>query len=348
MSDRSLTYRDAGVNIDAANEAVLRMREHIRSTFNSNVLTDVGAFGGMFSLAGIASYQDPVLVSSIDGVGTKLKVASLVGRHDTIGRDLVNHCVNDILVQGARPLFFLDYFATGKLAPSVAVDVVRGLAESCREVGCALIGGETAEMPGLYGDGDYDLAGCVVGVVDRANIINGSTIEPGDTVIGIASSGLHTNGFSLARHILIDSEMSALSLAEPLPVLGRSLGEELLVVHKCYAPSNLPLLAEFEIKGMAHITGGGFYDNIPRILPSDCSITIERRNWPIPPIFSLIQERGQVPEPEMFRTFNMGIGIILVVTPDSAPLLAHRLNSVGESAYIIGNVHRGVHEVDIV
>jgi phosphoribosylformylglycinamidine cyclo-ligase len=348
MSDQPITYRDAGVDIDAANEAVLRMREHIRSTFTPNVLTDVGAFGGMFSLAGISAYQDPVLVSSIDGVGTKLKVAVLAGRHDTIGRDLVNHCVNDILVQGARPLFFLDYFATGKLAPSVVVDVVRGLADSCREVGCALIGGETAEMPGMYADGEYDLAGCIVGLVDRAKIVDGSQIEPGDTVLGVASSGLHTNGFSLARRVLLDAGDQSLSLYEPQPILGRSLCEELLTVHRCYATSIIPLLSEFDIKGMAHITGGGFYENIPRILPVDCSVTIERRTWPIPPIFTLIQERGQVPEPEMFRTFNMGIGMILIVAPDQAPLLAHRLNTLGESAYIIGNVHRGVHEVDIV
>lgn len=348
MSDQSITYRDAGVDIDAANESVLRMRDHIRRTFTPNVLTDVGAFGGMFSLAGISAYEDPVLVASIDGVGTKLKVAAAAGRHDTIGRDLVNHCVNDILVQGARPLFFLDYFATGKLAPAVAVDVVRGLAEACREAGCALIGGETAEMPGLYGDGDYDLAGCVVGLVDRRKVIDGAAIEPGDTLIGLASSGLHTNGFSLARRILLDAGDQSLSLYEPIPSLGRTLSEELLAVHKCYSQSVLPLLSEFDIKGMAHITGGGFYENLPRILPVDCSVTVERRTWPVPPIFTLIQERGRVPEPEMFRTFNMGIGLVLVVTPDQAPLLAHRLNSLGESAYIIGNVHRGVHEVDIV
>lgn len=336
------------MDIDAANEAVLRMREHIRSTFTPSVLTDVGSFGGMYSLAGILSYQEPVLVSSIDGVGTKLKVAIQVGKHDTIGRDLVNHCVNDILVQGARPLFFLDYFATGKLTPSVVVDVVKGLAEGCREAGCALIGGETAEMPGLYLDSDYDLAGCIVGVVDRPRIIDGSRIEPGDTVIGLASSGLHTNGYSLARRILLEAGENSLSLYEHIPLLGRTLSEELLMPHRCYAPSILPLLNEFDIKGMAHITGGGFYDNIPRILPVDCSVTVERRSWPVPPIFSLIQERGMVPEPEMYRTFNMGIGLVLVVAPEQAPLLAHRLNSVGESAYILGNIHRGVHEVDIV
>ena len=348
MTDQSITYRDAGVDIDAANEAVHRMREHIRSTFTSNVLTDVGSFGGMFSLAGISTYSDPVLVSSIDGVGTKSKVAALVGRYDSIGRDLVNHCVNDILVQGAQPLFFLDYFATGKLSPSIAVDIVRGLSESCRETGCALIGGETAEMPGIYTNGDFDLAGCVVGLVDRPKIIDGSKIEPGDTVIGVASSGLHTSGYSLARRILLDAGDRSLSLYEPVPMLGRNLAEELLAVHRCYAPAVVPLMSEFDIKGMAHITGGGFYDNIPRILPADCSVTVERRTWPVPPIFTLIQERGQVADPEMFRTFNMGIGLVLIVAAEQAPLLAHRLNSLGESAYIIGNVHRGVHEVDII
>ncbi len=342
------TYRDAGVDIDAANEAVLRMREHIRSTFTPGVLNDVGSFGGMFALAGLSELRNPVLVSSIDGVGTKLKIAIAIGKHDTIGRDLVNHCINDILVQGARPLFFLDYFATGKLSPNVVVDVVKGLAEGCREAGCALIGGETAEMPGLYSESDYDLAGCVVGIVDRDRIVTGGQIEPGDTIIGLASSGLHTNGYSLARRVLLDAGESSLSLYEHVPALGRTLSEELLMTHRCYAPAVLPLLNEFDIKGMAHLTGGGFYDNIPRILPAICSATIERRTWPIPPIFSLIQERGNVPEPEMFRTFNMGIGFILVVPADQAPLLAHRLNASGESAYIIGNIHRGVREVDIV
>lgn len=348
MSDQPITYRDAGVDIDAANEAVMRMRDHIRNTFTAPVLTDVGSFGAMFSLAGLSAYQEPVLVSSIDGVGTKLKIAIQANKHDTIGRDLVNHCVNDILVQGAHPLFFLDYFATGKLSPSVVVDVVKGLSDACRETGCALIGGETAEMPGMYAESDYDLAGCIVGLVDRTRIVDGSRIEPGDTVIGLASSGLHSNGYSLARRVLLEAGEHSLSLYEPIASLGSTLSEEMLAVHRCYAPSILPLLQEFDIKGMAHITGGGFYENIPRILPVDCSVTIERRTWPVPPIFTLIQDRGMVPEPEMYRTFNMGIGMILIVSADLAPLLVHRLNSVGESAYIIGNVHRGVHEVDIV
>lgn len=348
MTDGRITYRDAGVDIDAGNEAVQRMRAHVRSTYNSHVLTDVGSFGGMFALSGLGTYEEPVLVSSIDGVGTKVMVAAAVGKHDTIGRDLVNHCVNDILVQGARPLFFLDYFATAKLSPTVAEEVVKGLAEGCRDSGCVLIGGETAELPGLYTEGTFDVAGCIVGIVDKKKIIDGTLIEPGDSVIGLASSGLHTNGYSLARRILLDAGEDSLSLYEHLPSLGRSLSEELLAPHRCYAPSVLPLLDEFDIRGIAHITGGGLYDNIPRILPVDNSVTIERRTWPIPPIFTLIQERGNVPDPEMFRTFNMGIGLVLIVAAEQAPHLAHRLNEKGESAYIIGNVHRGVREVDIV
>ena len=235
MTDIRITYRDAGVDIDAANDAVQRIKRHVRSTFTPGVLTDVGSFSGMFSLSALPAYQNPVLVSSIDGVGTKLKVAIAVGKHDTIGRDLVNHCINDILVQGARPLFFLDYFATGKLSPPIVEDIVKGLAEGCRESGCALVGGETAEMPGLYADGDYDLAGCIVGIIERDRIIDGSRVQPGDTLVGLASSGLHTNGYSLARHVLLDGP-DPIPLNEPLPILGRSLAEELLAPHRCYAP----------------------------------------------------------------------------------------------------------------
>lgn len=346
MTDIRTTYRDAGVDIDAANEAVHRIKQHVRSTFTPGVLTDVGSFGGMFSLAALPQLRQPVLVSSMDGVGTKLKIAIMAGKHDTIGCDLVNHCVNDILVQGARALFFLDYFATGKLSPAVVEDIVKGLASGCREVGCALIGGETAEMPGLYADGDYDLAGCIVGLVERDRIVNGSRVEVGDTLVGLASSGMHTNGYSLARHVLL-SGSNPLALHEPLPILGRSLAEELLVPHRCYAPPVLALLDEFDIHGMAHLTGGGFYENIPRVLPPDCSVIIERRAWPVPPIFALIQERGNVPEPEMYRTFNMGIGFVLIVPAEQASLLAHRLNALGESAYIIGDVLKGAQEVSI-
>ncbi|HLI48561.1 MAG TPA: phosphoribosylformylglycinamidine cyclo-ligase [Chthonomonas sp.] len=347
MSDLRLTYRDAGVDIDAANEAVHRMREHVRSTFTPQVLTDIGSFGGMFALSGIEGYTDPVLVSSIDGVGTKVKIAAQLGSHSSIGQDLVNHCVNDILVQGARPLFFLDYFGTGRLVPVVAEEIIRGLSEACKAIGCALIGGETAEMPGLYPEGEYDLVGCIVGIVDRHRIIDGTKVAPGDTVIGLASNGLHTNGFSLARKALLEGP-EPLSLYEHIPCLGRTLGEELLAIHRCYAPSVLPLLTSFDIHAMAHITGGGFYENIPRVVPPDCSITIDRRSWNVPPIFTLIQEKGGVPEPEMYRTFNMGIGMVLIVPPEQAPLIVNCLNEAGEVASIIGDIRQGVHEVIII
>jgi phosphoribosylformylglycinamidine cyclo-ligase len=347
MSDLRLTYRDAGVDIDAANEAVHRMREHLRSTFTPQVLTDIGSFGGMFALSGIEGYSEPVLVSSIDGVGTKVKIAAQLGSHSSIGQDLVNHCVNDILVQGARPLFFLDYFGTGRLVPVVAEEIIRGLSEACKAVGCALIGGETAEMPGLYPEGEYDLVGCIVGIVDRNRIIDGTKVAPGDTVIGLASNGLHTNGFSLARKALLEGP-EPFSLYQHIPCLGRTLGEELLAIHRCYAPAILPLLTSFDIHAMAHITGGGFYENIPRVVPPHCSITIDRRSWKVPPIFTLIQEKGGVPEPEMYRTFNMGIGMVLIVPPDQAPLIVNYLNEAGEVASIIGDIRQGVHEVIII
>jgi len=328
------------------NSAVLRMREHVRTTFTPHVLTDVGSFGGMFGLD-TSGMAEPILVSSIDGVGTKVRVAAAMNRHDTIGADLVAHCVNDILVQGARPLFFLDYFATSRLSPDVVVEVVKGLADGCRAAGCALIGGETAEMPGVYGEGEYDLAGCIVGLVDRPKVVDGRSIEPGDAVIGLASSGLHTNGFSLARHVLFEN--AGLSPQSTPPQLaGRSVGDVLLDPHRSYAPSVLPLLDRFPIKGIAHITGGGFYDNIPRILPSDCSVTLDRRLWTPPAIFAYIQELGNVPDAEMYRTFNMGIGLVLIVEREHSIEVMADLAQSGETASLIGEVHRGVHEVDIL
>ncbi len=346
MSDRPTTYRDAGVDIDAMNTAVLRMRDHVRSTFTPGVLTDVGSFGGIFAVDW-QRYRDAVLVSSIDGVGTKVKVAVAVGKHETVGADLVAHCANDILVQGARPLFFLDYFATARLSPDVLVEVVRGAAEGCKQAGCALIGGETAEMPGLYPEGEYDLAGCIVGIVERDRIVDGRAIAPGDKVIGLGSSGLHTNGFSLARHVLF--EQAGLPLeSTPTALGGPSVADALLAPHRCYTGSVLPLLDALPVKGMAHITGGGFYDNIPRILPPDCSVTIDRLLWTAPPIFHLIQELGRVPDSEMFRTFNMGIGFVLIVAPEYASEALTRLTGSGESAGLIGEVHRGVPEVDIL
>lgn len=339
------TYADAGVNIDAGNEAVLRMKEHIRSTFTPNVLADVGSFGAMFAFDKNA-VDNPVLVSSIDGVGTKLKVAFLTGRHDTVGRDLVWHCVNDILVQGARPLFFLDYFGTGRLSPQVAADVIKGMAEGCRAVGCALIGGETAEMPGMYNDGEYDLAGCIVGMVERSRIVDGSKVSHGDALVGLASDGLHTNGYSLARHVLLDK--AQLSVDSHIPEFGKTLGEELLAPHRCYAPAVLPLLDTYDIHAMAHITGGGFYDNIPRALPPGLGAVIERRTWEPSPVFRYIQGVGNVPDSEMFRTFNMGIGLVLVVPREQAMAVVDALNATGEHAALIGEVVRGSHEVQIV
>lgn len=344
MQDRA-TYKSAGVDIDAGNEAVMRMKEYIKSTFTPGVLTEIGTFGGMYEpdLGGI---ERPVLVSSIDGVGTKLKVAFAMNKHDTVGHDLVNHCVNDILVQGAKPLFFLDYFATGQLSPAVVVDVVKGLSEACQNAGCALLGGETAEMPGLYLAGEYDLAGCIVGMVDRNRIVDGSKVMPGDVLIGLASNGMHTNGFSLARHILFDT--AKWRVDQHIPELGMNLGEELLKPHRSYAGPIFQLLSEFDIHSMAHITGGGFYDNVPRALPQDCQAAIERQSWEVPSIFRIIQQIGNITEPEMYRTFNMGIGYVLVVPKEQATAIITRLTELGETSYIIGEVRRGSSEVQVL
>lgn len=337
--ENNSAYARAGVDIDAATDAVGRMTSHIKTTLTPGVLTDVGSFGGMFALSALGRLEDPVLVSSIDGVGTKLKIAFATGRHDTVGKDLVSHCVNDILVQGARPLFFLDYFGTGRLEPGVAADVVKGLAEGCRAAGCALIGGETAEMPGLYAAGEYDLAGCIVGLVERENIVNGSGVHPGDIVIGLASEGLHTNGYSLARQALLED--AQMPLDAPVPELGgAALADALLWPHRCYAPRVLPLLAlsPTPIKAMAHITGGGFLDNIPRVLPPGLGVFINKASWEVPPLFRLIQEKGGVDETEMFRVFNMGIGFVLIVAHDAADDVLARLKASGESAYRLGHV----------
>lgn len=344
MADE-ITYRDAGVDIDAGIEAVQRMKEAVRTTYTDSVLTDVGSFGGMFRLDG--GMEEPVLVSSIDGVGTKVKIAAAVGRHDTIGRDLVNHCINDILVQGAKPLFFLDYFATASLDPIVASEVVGGAADACREAGCVLIGGETAEMPGVYMEGEYDLAGCIVGAVDRSKIIDGPrNVKAGDLAVGLASSGLHTNGYSLARKVLLD--VAGLQLDQYIPEIGKVLGDELMAPHRCYAPAVLPILEEFEVHAMAHITGGGFYDNLPRVLPADCQITIERRSWVAPPVFQFIQDTGGIADFEMHRTFNMGIGLIIIVARHRAIEVVARLEELGECAWIIGEVHKGGREVAVL
>ncbi len=317
-----MDYRQSGVDIDAGNETVRRIRSLARATFTPGVLSDIGSFGGLFRLD-TARYREPLLVSSADGVGTKLKVAFLTGRHDTVGADLVNHCVNDILVQGAEPLFFLDYLGTGRLSPAVAEQVVSGIARGCRENACALIGGETAEMPGFYADGEYDMAGFIVGVVERRQLIDGAGITPGDVVLGLPSTGLHTNGYSLARHVLFDA--CALAPETYVPDLGTTIADALLAPHRSYLSAMRPLLRDGLIKGMAHVTGGGLTENIPRILPAGCAVEIDRRTWPVPPLFRLIAERGRVADAEMFRAFNMGIGLVAIVAAvDVGEALARR------------------------
>ena len=327
------TYREAGVDIDAGEDLVRRIKANVRSTFNPQVLADIGLFGAFYR-ARFGRMKDPVLVSSVDGVGTKLKIAFLAGRHDTVGQDLVNHCVNDILVCGARPLFFLDYFATGKLDPAIGAEVIAGFAKACRENGCALIGGETAEMPGMYAQGEYDLAGTIVGVVDRKKIVNGRSIRKGDVLIGLPSSGLQTNGYSLARAVLLKHY----AVEAYVPELGLSLGDELLKVHRSYAPLMGPLLSRFTIRGMSHITGGGIEGNTRRILPPKTSLRIDWQAWPRPPIFSLIQRLGSVPEEDMRKTFNLGIGIVLIVRPSEADALIRALRRKHERPVIMGEV----------
>jgi phosphoribosylformylglycinamidine cyclo-ligase len=310
----SISYADAGVSIDNANRAVAKIREYARSTFNERTLTEIGSFGGMFS-ASFPGMAEPVLVASADGVGTKLKLAFETDIHNTVGADLVNHCVNDILVQGARPLFFLDYFATGKLEPDVTASVVEGMARACRENGCVLLGGETAEMPDFYPTGEYDLAGFIVGIVDKPKVIDGKSMVPGDVVLGLPSTGLQTNGYSLARKLFF--EIGGYKIDSYVDELGTTVGEALLATHSSFLPEIGPLLDSGLIKGLAHITGGGFLENIPRILPDGLSVEIKRGSWPEPPIFGLMQCLGNVDEKEMFRTFNMGIGMIVITSDDT-------------------------------
>ena len=329
-----ISYADAGVSIDNANRAVERIREFAKSTFNERTLTDIGSFGGMFSAA-FPEMSEPILVASADGVGTKLKVAFETGVHDTVGGDLVNHCVNDILVQGARPLFFLDYFATGKLNPEITASVVEGMAAACRENKCVLLGGETAEMPSMYADGEYDLAGFIVGVVDRPKVIDGKTIGPGDVVLGLPARGLQTNGYSLARKLFF--EIGGYHADDEIAELGMTVGRALLEPHESFLPQLGPLLDSGKLKGLAHITGGGFLENIPRILPDGVGVSIDRGSWQIPPIFGLMQRLGNVSDNEMFRTFNMGIGMVAVCSPDGE---ADLLGSI-DGAVKIGVVTKG-------
>jgi phosphoribosylformylglycinamidine cyclo-ligase len=330
-------YKQSGVDIDAGNEVVRRIKSLARGTFTNGVLSEIGSFGGLFQL-GAAGVSDPVLVASADGLGTKLRLAFMTGVHSTIGVDLVNHCVNDILVQGARPLFFLDYLATGRLDPDVAVQIVEGLARACRENGCALLGGETAEMPGFYADGEYDVAGFIVGVVPRDGLIDGRTIVPGDVLIGLPSSGLHTNGYSLARRIAFD--VAGLGVDSVVPELGLSIGEMLLVPpHRSYLSVIGPLLGERVIKGMAHITGGGITDNLPRVLPAGTSAFVDRAAWTPPPLFRWLQRTGGVPDADMLRTFNMGIGLILVCAAGDESRVLSLLAAAGEpSAVRLGEI----------
>jgi phosphoribosylformylglycinamidine cyclo-ligase len=331
------TYRDAGVDIEAGNEFVRLIKPHVKSTVRPEVLADIGGFGGLFAL-NIMKYKNPVLVSGTDGVGTKLKVAFMADRHETVGIDLVAMCVNDIIVQGAEPLFFLDYFATGRLKPEKGVEVVKGIAEGCVQAGCALIGGETAEMPGFYSDNEYDLAGFTVGVVDREQIIDGSAVTVGDRLIGIASSGLHSNGYSLARKVIFDQ--MGLGINDPLPGLNKSVSDELLTPTRIYVKSVLNLLRDFRIHGIAHITGGGLLENIPRVLPAGCKVALDRGSWPMLPIFSLLKEQGNIVDEEMFRTFNCGIGMVLIVGESDAEEVLIRLKGLNEQAYSIGRVER--------
>ena len=332
---QGISYRDAGVDIDAGNEVVRRIRSLARSTHTAGVLGGIGSFGGLFALP--AGVDAPVLVASADGVGTKLKVAFLAGVHDTIGADLVNHCVNDILVQGAEPLFFLDYLATGRLSPDVAEQIVAGVARACRENGCALLGGETAEMPGFYADGEYDVAGFIVGMVPRGRLIDGSRIAEGDVLIALPSSGLHTNGYSLARRIVFD--VGGLRVDDAWPGDSRSVGEVLLATHRSYLSAIRPLLNENIVKGMAHITGGGITDNLPRVLPEGLQARVDTGAWEVPPVFQWLQQTGGVPEEDMRRSFNMGIGMVVVCAAADADRVMTML--APENPRAIGAIEHG-------
>jgi len=332
------TYREAGVDIDAGDEFVDRIKPLVRSTFRAEVLTDLGGFGGLFNLQA-KKYQDPVLVSGTDGVGTKLKIAFMMDKHDTVGIDLVAMCVNDIAVSGAEPLFFLDYFATGKLAVPKAREVVAGIADGCRQAGCALIGGETAEMPSMYADGEYDLAGFAVGVVDKPKMIDGKSIRPGDVIVGLASTGLHSNGFSLARRVFFDK--AKLAVDSRLPDLDRPLGEVLLTPTRIYAKQILALIQDCPIKGIAHVTGGGITENLPRVFPVGVRAKISRKAWAIPPVFETLSRLGQVERDEMYRVFNMGIGLILIVPAASASSVLAKAAALGDRGWVIGEIVAG-------
>jgi phosphoribosylformylglycinamidine cyclo-ligase len=337
MSEEGLSYRDAGVDIDAAQRAMGGIAAMLRSTRTSDTLSDLGSFGGLYRVPG--GFQRPVLVASTDGVGTKLKLAFLTGRNDTVGADLVNHCVNDILVQGARPLFFLDYIGLGRLEPGTVEELVSGIARACRENGCALLGGETAEMPDFYTAGEYDLAGTIVGIVEESKVLNGSAIRSGDRVIALASAGLHTNGYSLARRVVFDR--MGLGVDDPFPGEDATVGEVLLREHRSYLHSISPLLASGQIRALAHITGGGLLDNLPRVLPAGLSARIDTESWEVPNVFRVLQREGGIERDEMFRAFNMGVGMVAVVGPDRADETILALRAAGETAWIAGEIVAG-------
>jgi len=333
VSNRGTSYKDAGVDIDEADRAVSAIRKMARATFTKGVLTDIGSFGGCFALP---KMKHPVLVSSVDGVGTKLKIAFATGRHETIGEDLVNHCVNDIAVQGASPLFFLDYLAVGRLEAGVAAKVVSGIARGCKANGCALIGGETAEMPGMYSDGEYDLAGAIVGAVEKNKIITGAKVEAGDTLLALASTGLHTNGYSLARKLLF--EVAKLTPESRLAETGSILADELLQVHRSYLKPIQALVKAGTLAGAAHITGGGITDNLPRVLPKRLAAAIDTGSWQTPPLFEMLRSIGQVPEDDWRRTFNLGVGMIFVIPQAKLSAAQRALMKAGESPWVIGEI----------
>jgi phosphoribosylformylglycinamidine cyclo-ligase len=335
MMTNSLTYADAGVDIDKANRLVNIVKKIAQQTRRSGVMGEIGGFGGLFSL-NVEYFNNPVLVSSTDGVGTKLKIAFMMDKHDTVGLDLVAMCVNDIVVQGAEPLFFLDYLSMGKLDTKIATDVITGIGAGCRQAKCALIGGETAEMPDFYKKNEYDLAGFVVGIVDNSKIIDGSEIRVGNRLIGISSSGLHSNGYSLVRKVCF--EILKLKIDAFIPELGQTIGEELLTPTKIYAQTVRSIMMDLPVLGLAHITGGGIVDNILRIIPDGCNIMLRKQSWEVPPIFSYLQEAGNISDKEMMRTFNNGIGMIAVVPEDAADEILERLTAMGEKAFDIGEI----------
>ena len=370
VNPEPLTYAASGVDINTKTNLLKRLRPLFQSTFTQNVAGDIGAFGGFFSVANLG-LEEPVLVASADSVGTKVRVAAMAGKHKGIGKDIVAHCCNDIVCQGARPLFFLDYFAAAKLEAPIMEQVVEGLAEECRRAGCALIGGETAELPGFYQIGDYDLVGFIVGVIDKKRTITGERVRPGDALIGIASDGLHTNGYSLARKLFFD--VKGYKVDKFLPELGCTLGEALLQPHRLYSPAILQLIngevggglaalrsseasslrstsrkaRQFDIHGIAHITGGGLPDNLPRCLPKGCRAVIDRTSWEVPPLFRLMQKLGRIADDEMFHVFNMGIGAVVVVPQKQAEAAVNRLAELGEKAVVIGKVEEGERGVEI-